>query len=560
MKYPGIKLARSVVGLCKAYEVRHIIISPGSRNAPLTMGFYEDSAFTCYSIVDERCAAFFGMGIAQQTREPVVLVCTSGSALLNYYPAISEAFYSTIPLVVLSADRPASKIDIGDGQTIRQPDVFQNHILLSVNLSDEDDRLAENETLVSEALSTAINQQGPVHINVPFEEPLYEMVNTPANLSVQPSERIQNSSFNIADSKIQEFTAAWQNSAKKMVLTGVNSPNALEDSAIRFLGNREDVIVFTETTSNLYHDRFFPSIDKVIAPVEKDEEALKGLRPDMLVTFGGMIISKKIKAFLRKYPPKYHFHIHPTWGFDTFFCLTHHFKTDPGTFFRIVLKNLSPSGSVIYREKWFEVLQKRRAKHATYTSVVPFSDFLTYHHIFRSVPAKYQVQLSNSSTVRYAQLFDLDPSLTVFCNRGTSGIDGSTSTALGAAVVSKTPVLLVTGDLSFFYDSNALWNSYIPNSFRIIVINNGGGGIFRILPGPKHSKKFSTYFETRHTLNASHLCNMFGLKYMSAHDESSLDFALSHFYNSSGKPVLLEVFTPNKINDEVLIRYFDFIR
>jgi len=559
MKYPGIKLARSVVGLCKAYEVRHIIISPGSRNAPLTMGFYEDSAFTCYSIVDERCAAFFGLGIAQQNRYPVALVCTSGSALLNYYPAISEAFYSTIPLVVLSADRPPSKIDIGDGQTIRQPDVFQNHILHSVNLSDEDSRLSENEKQVSEALRIAISEQGPVHINVPFEEPLYEMVNTPPDLSLM-APRIQKPSFEIVESKIEEFTDAWEKSARKMILTGVNAPNTLEDRVIQFLGSREDVIVFTETTSNLHHTSFFPSIDKVIAPVEKDEDALSTLRPDLLVTFGGMIISKKIKAFLRNHPPKYHFHIHPTWGFDTFFCLTHHFKTEPNTFFRIVLKNLAPSVPGDYRESWLAILEKRRKKHAAYTSAVPFSDFLVYHHIFCSIPSQFQLQLSNSSTIRYAQLFDLTPSLTVYCNRGTSGIDGSTSTALGAAVVSDKPVLLITGDLSFFYDSNALWNSYIPNSFRIIVINNGGGGIFRILPGPKHSKKFGTYFETKHELNASHLCDMFGLKYMSAHDESSLDFALSHFYNSTGKPVLLEVFTPNKVNDEVLIRYFDFIR
>ena len=559
MKYPGIKLARSVVGLCKAYEVRHIIISPGSRNAPLTMGFYEDSAFTCYSIVDERCAAFFGLGIAQQNRYPVALVCTSGSALLNYYPAISEAFYSTIPLVVLSADRPPSKIDIGDGQTIRQPDVFQNHILHSVNLSDEDSRLSENEKQVSEALRIAISEQGPVHINVPFEEPLYEMVNTPPDLSLM-APRIQKPSFEIVESKIEEFTYAWEKSARKMILTGVNAPNTLEDRVIQFLGSREDVIVFTETTSNLHHISFFPSIDKVIAPVEKDEDALSTLRPDLLVTFGGMIISKKIKAFLRNHPPKYHFHIHPTWGFDTFFSLTHHFKTEPNTFFRIVLKNLVPSAPGDYRESWLAILEKRRKKHAAYTSAVPFSDFLVYHHIFCSIPSQFQLQLSNSSTIRYAQLFDLTPSLTVYCNRGTSGIDGSTSTALGAAVVSDKPVLLITGDLSFFYDSNALWNSYIPNSFRIIVINNGGGGIFRILPGPKHSKKFGTYFETKHELNASHLCDMFGLKYMSAHDESSLDFALSHFYNSTGKPVLLEVFTPNKVNDEVLIRYFDFIR
>ena len=137
MKRPQIKLAQHVIEACKAKQIKHIVISPGSRNAPLTIGFANDPYFNCYSIVDERCAAFFALGIAQQRREPVAVVCTSGSALLNYYPAFSEAFYSNIPLVVISADRPSSKIDIGDGQTIRQVNVLANHSAYNANLSDE---------------------------------------------------------------------------------------------------------------------------------------------------------------------------------------------------------------------------------------------------------------------------------------------------------------------------------------------------------------------------------------------------------------------------------------
>ena len=170
------------------------------------------------------------------------------------------------------------------------------------------------------------------------------------------------------------------------------------------------------------------------------------------------------------------------------------------------------------------------------------------------------LQLSNSSTVRYAQLFHIKPSVNVFCNRGTSGIDGSTSTAIGAANASDIPVVLVTGDLSFFYDSNALWNDHIPTNFKIVLINNGGGGIFRILPGPKASNKFHTYFETRHQLQANHLCKMFGFIYRSAQNVEELSHQLPEFFSSDTQPALLEIFTPTTINDEVLLRYFEFIR
>jgi len=170
------------------------------------------------------------------------------------------------------------------------------------------------------------------------------------------------------------------------------------------------------------------------------------------------------------------------------------------------------------------------------------------------------LQLSNSSTIRYAQLFNIDSTIEVYCNRGTSGIDGSTSTAIGFASVSVKQTTLITGDLSFFYDSNALWNNYIPNNFRIIVINNQGGGIFRILPGQKNTDNFDTYFETTHHLNASHLCKMYNFEYHCALNEDELAEELSGFYSESSQPKLLEIFTPKNLNDEILLKYFEFIK
>tara|TARA_Y200000002_G_scaffold372046_1_gene369403 strand:- start:557 stop:1132 length:576 start_codon:yes stop_codon:yes gene_type:complete len=191
---------------------------------------------------------------------------------------------------------------------------------------------------------------------------------------------------------------------------------------------------------------------------------------------------------------------------------------------------------------------------------MPFCDFKAFELICSFIPKDYIVQSANSSVIRYLQLFEFDPSIALYCNRGTSGIDGSTSTAVGAAVVSKRPTLLITGDLSFFYDSNGLWNNYVPNNFKIIVINNDGGGIFRILPGNDNSKLFETFFETKHGQSAKALAEGFGLNYNTANSSEALTEILPSFFNSSKQPQLLEVFTPSKINDQILLAYFDALK
>jgi 2-succinyl-5-enolpyruvyl-6-hydroxy-3-cyclohexene-1-carboxylate synthase len=557
MKYPEIKLAQKIIQYCKSFDIRHIIISPGSRNAPLIMGFYEDPYFKCYSIVDERCAAFFALGMAQQCKHPVILLCTSGSALLNYYPAISEAFYSDIPLLAVSADRPSNKIDIGDGQTIRQKNVFANHSLFNANLFDTTDKFSENDLMIRQAFEVCIKEKGPVHINAPFEEPLYELIQ--GELPEIPAPDLNVEKPILQDNgQTATFAENWNQYQRKLVLVGVQNPDKIDESVIEILANDPSVVVMTETTSNLHHPEFFPAIDQLIAPIEKSEEEIALLQPDLLITFGGMIISKKIKAFLRKFRPKVHYHIDEKKAYDTFFCLTHHFKMPVNDFFNFLSPDLNPITSD-YKSFWSNIKQRRRNRHQTYVSEIPYSDFLVYHHLFSKIPQNTVLQLSNSSTVRYAQLFDIHASLDVFCNRGTSGIDGSTSTAIGAANAVNKPVIFVTGDLSFFYDSNALWNDYIPENFKIILINNGGGGIFRILPGPKTSQKFHKYFETRHQLKANYLCDMFGLSYNSIHNESQLKKQVSKFFSANKGPSLLEIFTPTDLNDEILLNYFKFI-
>jgi len=549
MIYPKIPLAQSILQICLAKGVTQIVISPGSRNAPLTIGFASNPDFECYSIADERCAAFFALGIAQQTGKPVAVVCTSGSALLNYYPAVAEAFYSQIPLIVISADRPTDKIDIGDGQTIRQRNIFENHSLYNANLSEESSE--ENDLKINEAINKAVALKGPAHINAPFEEPLYQTVKKiTVDASISTVEKKQKT---VSIEDIIASTNIWNAAKKKLVLVGVNPPNAIDAEFIDKLAADPSVVVMTETTSNLHHPKLLNNIDTIITPFAvKDFEAFK---PEILITFGGMIVSKRVKAFLRTYKPKHHWHIDPLRAYNTFGGLTYHFETEPNTFFAQVFPFVKLVKSD-YAAKAHKIQQLRKARHTAYLEKIPFSDFKAFEQIIPSLQKNSMLQISNSAAIRYAQLFDIDQTISVYCNRGTSGIDGSTSTAIGAALASKRPTVLITGDIGFLYDSNALWNNYIPKNFKIILVNNGGGGIFRILPGHQENKVFNTFFETAHHLTAEHLAKMYGFEYAVANDNQTLKSGLETMYAQNAKPVILEVFTPMLENNGVLNQYF----
>lgn len=548
--YPKKELAQIIIAACRQFEIQTVVISPGSRNAPLTIGFSNHKDFETLSIVDERCAAFFALGIAQQTLNPVALVCTSGSALLNYYPAIAEAYYSQIPLVVISADRPAHLIDIGDGQTIRQENVFKNHILYSANLKEFD---AENSIkALSKAFSLLRQVKGPIHINAPFNEPLYETVATMNDFRFIAEESDLQDTIDY-----ENLASQWNSAKKKMILVGVHSPNAALEILLDKVADDPSVLVFTETTSNLYNKRFVNSIDNLIFNLT--EEEFTSLQPDILLTFGGMIVSKKIKKFLRNYSPKEHWHVNELRAFDTYQVLSKHLKIDSHSFFKHFCELVDYDNKSTYESTWTHYKQRIREKHNHYIKTAPYSDLKVFEQVLKVIPDFSEVQFSNSAIIRYSQLFEMNSTITVFCNRGTSGIDGSTSTALGAAYATQKPTTLITGDLSFFYDSNALWNNYIPSDVRIVIINNSGGGIFKIIPGPKKSTALK-YFETPHCLTAEHLCVMFGFEYSTAHNLKTLAEEVVGFYDKSDKPKVLEVFTPSDLNDLVLKEYINNLK
>ncbi|NQX82349.1 MAG: 2-succinyl-5-enolpyruvyl-6-hydroxy-3-cyclohexene-1-carboxylic-acid synthase [Flavobacteriaceae bacterium] len=539
-------IVRDIISKLVSFDINQVVISPGSRNAPFIIGFDSHSKVETYSIVDERCAGFVAMGMAQTSGKPVVLLCTSGSALLNYYPAIVEAYYSNIPLIVISADRLSSHIDIGDGQTIRQNGVFDKHCDYSVNLQEGEGNYNEK---TEELIRKSIENKTPAHINIGLSEPLYGTI-------YNYNENIESIyvDYKVEDIDLRGYSKIWNKSAKKVFLIGVREKSEELLSLLKEINKDESVLVLTESTSNMVSDDFIPSID-LFLQILKDKP---DFCPDVLVTFEGAVVSKKIKQLFREYKPKNHWHISGLNSLDTFGCLTKNFDIDANSFIKHLLA-VSEHVNSGYGTRYIELYHKALKKHEECLKTVNYSDLKVFESIFKTIPSKIKLHLSNSSVVRYAQLFEMREGLNVNSNRGASGIDGSTSTAIGNAMNSKKQNVLITGDISFFYDSNALWNIYIPNNFRIILINNDGGGIFKILPGPDKTKS-AKYFQTPHGYTAELLCKMYGFEYNNIDNLENIDDTMSKFYDKSEKPKLLEIDT-RLVSDshKVLKSYFEYI-
>ena len=550
-------VVRDLVEVLAQKGVKHVVISPGSRNAPLILSFNRHPNFTCHSVVDERCAAFFAIGIAQQTRVPVVICCTSGSAALNFSPAIAEAYYQKIPLLILTADRPKEWIDQMDGQTIRQSNIYSNYIKSSfdfpVEIYNQDDRWYV-QRMANEAIElTQFPESGPVHVNLPFREPLYEIKDY-SNEELPKLFETTTTLLELPESEVVDLRQEWQSYNRILIITGLLHPNETLNSVLNEISNQKNVAILTETTSNVFGKYFNRSIDRVIVGIEGEEEDYV---PDLLVTLGGPVVSKKVKAFLRENKPKSHWHINASNdSVDTYQSLTRIIPLSPEKILKFLTGFEVQSN---YRDKWLEKDSSLQNVYNEFVQEVEFCDLKVFETVLNQIPKESHLQLANSTVVRYSNLFD-QPSqnkLRCFSNRGTSGIDGTLSTAVGAALNTNETTTVITGDLSFFYDSNALWITPFPQNLKIILINNKGGSIFRIIDGPSGIEELESFLEAKHNLNAEYIAKTFGLNYTFCNNELDLNQALKEMYTCDlNKAFLLEVSTENELNPEILKRYF----
>ncbi len=543
---------------CIRNGMTHVVCSPGSRNASIVIAIDEHPALETIVVHDERSAAFYALGMAQELKSPVGLVCTSGSALLNYYPAVAEAYYQGIPIVVMSADRPSEWVNHGDGQTIVQDAVYSNHIRYQTSISKDLDTVAINAE-VKHAFHAALNTwKGPIHFNLPLEEPLYGK----REIEWEREEAIEH---HIESSLLENFlkdelAEIWSASPRKMILIGQHEKDLALKNGLFDLCDDSSIAVLVESTSNLTQQRWVHCIDRTLGGISDEE--IEKFQPDLLITFGGAIISKRIKQFLRKSPIKAHWKI----GYDfpemnTYRKLTHAIEIDPTDFVQEILSmNLSRNASN-FGSNWKQRDFLNQEKLPAFFETIPYSDMSVFETILDYIPENAHLHMANSSVVRYCQLYDPIPSLRYFANRGTSGIDGSTSTACGVALSSPNVCnVLITGDVSFFYDSNAFWNNQLPSNLRVFLINNGGGGIFRIIPGPRESDQLERYFEAQHDRKAEFICKAHDVNYVSASSLSEIESQMADFFEESDRPKLMEIFTPRELNGEVLGQYFEFLK
>jgi len=554
----GIK---NIPEICARHGVRKVIIAPGSRNAPLIFAFTAQQELECLSITDERSAAYFALGIAQQSGEAVALVCTSGTAVLNFAPAIAEAYYQNLPLLVFTADRPAEMIDQADGQTLRQSDIYGNYIKAHFDLPVETVVAADlqfSDRQVSQAIDTALSYpQGPVQINVPLREPIYTALpETHSNPKI-----IKTIAAEVSPTKesLETLKRMWTAYERKLVLFGVYPKNEQLNELANLLADEPDVVVVGENLSNISGEKiitqpesFFAWVNGIPIPFKQDEIEIP-FSPDLLITIGHSSICKQIKLYLREYQSVEQWQFESSLPYiDTYKSLT---TIIPGSAIETLRK--MPLGKTVSNySKIFQTQNKIITQsHDAFVADAPLSDMSAVTNLLKLAPGGTTLHLANSTSVRWTQLFPTRSDLTYFCNRGTSGIDGSLSTAAGYAYACKQPTVFLIGDLSFIYDSNGLWNNYIGDNFKIIVMNNNGGNIFRFIGDKQLMEKSLDFFTTPHQVKIKPLVEAYGLNYLACDKTEDLEESLKNLFNAD-KATVLEIFTDADLNTENYKGYF----
>lgn len=537
--YSNHRSVEILTSLMEAHQIKDVVLCPGSRNVPIVLTLAHHAAFRCHQVTDERSAGFYALGVALQTHRAVAVCCTSGTALLNLHPAVAEAFYQQIPLLVLSADRPRQWIGQMDGQTLPQENVFGGLVRREVSLPEiqtpEDEWYCNR--LVNEALlELQHGVKGPVHLNLPLKEPLFDF----------PIKELRPERVIHRVRSLKEVFEPLGKCHRGMILLG---QNPLQEE----LALDKRFVCLGEHLSN-HGNELLKRFDAVLYAA--DEPLKQNLSPDLLITMGGHIVSKRLKKFLRQYPPREHWHISPRGEVvDLFQCLTTVIETTPQAFLD-ELRQVDFSFDSDFKELW--TAQNQRVEEPS----LPFSEMSVVGDLLHHLPKDSILHLANSSTVRYAQLFDISPSVEVLCNRGTSGIEGSLSTAVGYARVSDKLNFVVIGDLSFFYDMNALWGAKDTPNLRILLLNNAGGEIFHALPGLGLEPSTQKFVVAEHHSSARGWAEEQSFMYHQVQDASQWEKVMQEFTSSepTSSPILVEVFTRKEEDVAELKKYYHHLR
>ncbi|MFQ3666080.1 MAG: 2-succinyl-5-enolpyruvyl-6-hydroxy-3-cyclohexene-1-carboxylic-acid synthase [Sphingomonadaceae bacterium] len=547
--YSNDKRIVHLLSLMKQWGIRRVVVAPGSRHFPLVHSFEVDSDFRMYSVVDERSAAFFALGLIQKTGEPVAVTCTSGTAVINFGSAVIEAYYQGLPLVVITADRLPELLGQKEEQVFRQHDVFAGFTRYEGQLNPIQSPLGEwhcNRVINEAFLELDHHGRGPVHINIPIEAHNLDTFRTPSLPRVRKITRIE------ADCEPEEWEtlARWLAGRRVMILWGQSNPmdEALRAALDSFL-TRFDGVILADHLANCWHESAIQMSFMALKAMTRTEE--KALAPDVVISlFGNQGFNDDIKRYLRGLGDTIEcWDVGRSEVCDPFRRLTRIFEMRPAFFFGKLAAAATSRGGVGYRDQWL-------ALEATVVlPKVPFGEVYAIGALMQALPVPAALHIANSLPIRISQLFALRPDIEAFCNRGVNGIDGCMSTAVGYAAEDDRLVFLVIGDLAFFYDMNALWNRHLSPRLRILVLNNEGGGLMLMAGWPEAFQAgLDRHMVAAHTATAQAWAESRGFRYLAARDRESCDAAVRTLVDPTAEgPILVEVFS-DKRTDRVQYR------
>lgn len=542
--YSDNKMVLQLLSLLKQFGIKRVVVSPGSRHFAFIHSLEADSFFKLYSVVDERSAAFFALGLIQQFGEPVAVTCSSGTACMNYGSAIVEAFYQRLPLLVLSSDRIPEYLNQLEDQMYNQLDTFTSCTKYQGQLpviKNEIDEWYCNRILNEAFIELNHHGRGPVHVNIPFVSHHSDTFST-KELPV-----VRKITLHDAETQEEEWKSIGARLKNKKVLIvwgqSVRHSKKINDAVSKFC-SLTDAVILTDKLSNLHNPNAILNTTVVLSLLTQQER--EELLPDVVFSVGGnYLFNGEIKAFLGKTVPNWQVGKEDK-VIDPFRSLTDIFEMSEEFFFANLSNAIDFENKGTYRDTWLSISKQPSLPECDYNELFAIGSLLT------KLPKDVDLQLANSLTIRMSHLFEIDPSIRVNCNRGVNGIDGSMSTAVGFAADNDRLTFYITGDLSFFYDMNSLWIRHLSPRMRILLINNGGGGVMYAPLDEEKRKTLPAHIAAGHTLSAKGWVESLGFKYYSANDKEELEKGVNALVDSNAdRPVFLEVFSvinPNDVN------------
>lgn len=546
--YSYHKNVQIILALMKKFGISNIVASAGTRNISLVFSALQDDFFKCYSIVDERSAAFFALGLIQTTRKPAAIVCTSGTATCNYLSAVTEAFYQHLPLLVLTSDRNHYYLNQQEDQCIPQQNLYHDVLKKMVDLPIVRDDLDfwYCDRLVNEALLELDHREkGPVQINYQVD-PKYPVlggdfiIDQPVLPNVRKIDRI------MADDDDVKWEDLSQELKDKRVLLlyGQNLPiDSDEVNLINDFCERYDVVVANEHITNRHVNSSIKSA-VILSMIDWNEYC-----PDVVITMGGHRMVDPKDSFRSLKERINHWHVSRDGNVsDPFHCQTKIIECSQKFFFR-KMSSLSQKCAHPYLAEWRK-METEKIKRTPTSEDFSYSGVYAIKRLVESIPKGSLLHISNSNSIRLATYFDVPEFVDVYCNRGTCGIDGSLSTYVSQSYITNKRSFMIIGDLSFFYDMNAFWNHYINGNTRVMLINNSGGAILNFGAYKKvnvSGKDVNT--AATHDASAKGWVESRGFEYLCAHNKEDFDIAFNKFVvEKSDSPILFEVFTDMDID------------